>query len=178
VFIAVDAEQVVSFFVVLYAVKSVHLSQSLDKLLRYVALVFQFGLQGVLLEAGVLGGGAERSRQPSLEWIAQTLYFFMCPLLFIVLIVAVLSLCREAPRLAGRSDGGLLMDSHRALTEGLALLFCMLVGLFACLQVFLATLARHFASGKRESVCGAAIGGLAASLLGLVALFLRRRSLQ
>lgn len=177
-FIVVDADLVVSFFVELYAIKSVQLCQTLDKLLKYVVIVYQFGIQSTLFEAGVLGSGPPRTKRPNLDWVAQTMYFFMCPTLFIILIVAVLSLCREKPHISGRADVGLLMAQHHSLTEGLALLQVFLLVLFVLFQYFLTALARYFEAGSLDAMLGMAIGGLAASLLCILVFALRRRSLQ
>ena len=176
-FTIVDTDLMVSFFVEIYTIKSVQLCQTLDKLFKYVVIVYQFGIQCTLFEAGVLGSGP-RTKRPSLEWVAQTLYFFMCPTLFIILIIAVLSLCREKPLILGRADAGLLMARHHSLSEGLALLQAFLLVLFIFFQYFLTALSRYFETGSLDAMQGMAIGGLAASVLCLLVFGLRRRSLQ
>ncbi len=178
VFIAVDIDLFISFFVELYAVRSEQLSQSLTKLLKYMTMVYQFGIQSTLYEASVLGSGAGRGKRPNLEWVMQTMYFFMCPPLFVVLIVAALSICRDKPRIIGRADAGLQLANHHSLTEGLALIFTFLLVLFAFFQYFLSTLSRYFQTDSLDSMQGMAIGGLAASALCLLVFYLRRHSVQ
>lgn len=177
-FIAIDADLVVSFFIELYAIKSVYLCQTLNKLFKYVVIVYHFGVQGVLFETGVLGSASSLNPRPNFEWVTQTLYFFMCPTLFIVLIVAVLSLCREKPRTAGRADAGLVLAQHHSLTEGLALVFVFLLVGFVFFVYFLNALSRFYEDGSHSAMQGMAISGLAVSLLCILTFALRRKSLQ
>jgi len=177
VFVAVDLDQLVSFLVELYEVKTTYLCQSLDKMLKYVAVVFQFGIQSTVFETGVLASGTG-SRKPSLDWIKQMIIFFMCPMLFVFLITTVLTFCRPKPAIEGRTDGCQVLARHRPLSEGMVLVLGYLTTLFIFMQYFLSALSSYLETGSLEPMKNMALTGLAVSGVCLLVFYLRRHSFK
>ena len=117
------------------------------KVFNFLKLLYNFGIQVTFFEIynkGLYGRMDAKSR-PFL-WIIQTLYFFMCPIFLIILIVSLMSCCSsESARIRPAGSPATPKD-YKAMKPSIAYLYLLNLSVFAMILIVLHTVDLESAS--------------------------------
>ncbi len=116
--IAYDAFITLSFIHQTYCTSKVYQQDTYVKLYKLIRLFYALAIQSVYFEISSKGlYDRENKETKPLLWIIQTMYFFMCPTIFIIAVISILSCYKLDDKPITISNSTLTLTRKRALTS-------------------------------------------------------------
>lgn len=160
--------------------KCPYLNLTFVKLFTYCSFVYHLSFQSILVEFGVITQVWVSEQSPDVLWIAQMIYFFICPVLFILFVISLMTFCREKPQGArpGQALDAIIIRKYAAVTEGFLLVFLFLAVWFSVFQYFIYGLVGLKQTGSKSMLRSVSIVGMTTSLTCLLLCVCRKQVIQ